>query len=116
LIFPCDSAIVVPRPLDGNGPVALNREPRYRQIYRQLLADRGRLTAGMEKGTMAAAQGRGVYIDTEVFSLAERDRLPFYAEIVRTPGPASRHASARSPGRSRAGCATRTSPRFREIR
>jgi DNA-binding CsgD family transcriptional regulator len=82
-VLPGDSAILVPRPLDASGPVALNRDPSHRRIYRRLLVDAPRLTAGMEKGATAAARGRDAYLDTEVFSLAERNHLPFYAEVVR---------------------------------
>jgi DNA-binding CsgD family transcriptional regulator len=85
---PYDSAILIPQPLDAQGPVAVNRGDHHRVLYQTLRAERARLVAGMEKGSLAI-QRQQFYLDTEVFSSSERRNLPFYAEIVRPQGISS---------------------------
>ena len=89
---PFESAIYLPIPHRPAPPIAINRERKYLELYKHLLANYARITAGQEKGHIAAAR-TGAYRDTEVFTSAERRELPLFAEIIRPQGISSQLVS-----------------------
>jgi DNA-binding CsgD family transcriptional regulator len=86
-----ESGLVTPVPhqidrlvtLDGDGPL-------MRRLYRKIAADPVRLVGGLRSRTEPFE--RGGYIDTELFTLAERNRMPFFSEITRPQGVRSQIA------------------------
>jgi DNA-binding CsgD family transcriptional regulator len=78
-LLPFDSAIFISSRLQ-NAPVTINKEA-HKHLYWRYSLDPNRYRVGMEKG-VAASLRDGAYLDTEVFSLKERERLPLYSEMV----------------------------------
>jgi DNA-binding CsgD family transcriptional regulator len=79
--LPYESAIFIDDAL-RQPPTAVNKE-QFLGLVRNVQIDPGRYRAGLAKAANALVAGRGVYLDTEVFTTGERRNLPFYAEIVR---------------------------------
>jgi DNA-binding CsgD family transcriptional regulator len=84
-IAPCDSALLLPAS-PNDRPVALNREPTKVQYYRR---NQDRYQAELARGRDAGLR-YGAYIDVELYSFDERQRLAFFNEIIRPQRVASR--------------------------
>jgi DNA-binding CsgD family transcriptional regulator len=80
-VVPCDSALYMPMPFGPKGPVAINRETNYRQLYGLLRRDPERMLSGLQRGPSL-----GTYLDHEAYTARERRELPLYAEIIRPQG------------------------------
>jgi DNA-binding CsgD family transcriptional regulator len=83
-LLPIDSAIFL-SPRLREAPSSINKE-EFHKLYWNYARDPERYRRGLEKGRWAAQALGGAYIDTEVFSAAERRELPLYAEMVRPQG------------------------------
>jgi DNA-binding CsgD family transcriptional regulator len=85
---PSDTAVFVS--LTGHGllhsPVHRNKCSADFNLYRLFAANPTRYSAWTERSRAASATHRGAYCDVEVFSSHDRDRSPFYAEIVQPQG------------------------------
>ena len=79
-LLPFDSAIFLGARLD-EAPSSINKE-EFRHLYWNYARNPERYRRGLGRGARAA-QARGAYLDTEVFSADERRNLPLYAEMVR---------------------------------
>ena len=66
----------------------LNKEP-YRPYLRRYQQESSRYDADLLRTKQAAKEGRGAFIDREVYSGAELRELPFFAEITRPQGISS---------------------------
>ena len=78
-----DSAIVVST--GESRPRAHQHKRPYLHLLRQLAADPRRYAPDLEKTRRVAARD-GAFLDTEIFSLRERTRSPFYVDVVRPQG------------------------------
>jgi DNA-binding CsgD family transcriptional regulator len=83
--LPFDSAVFLSYPAESGPPAAINKEAA-REIHGMYAKAPQRYLPSLEKGHIAARRAGGVYLDTEVYTRRERDRLPFWAEIVRPQG------------------------------
>jgi DNA-binding CsgD family transcriptional regulator len=84
-IVPYESAVYLPHPVQSGVPAAVNKE-HARALHGLYAARPAHYARGLHKGKLAAAAGRGAYLDTDVYTARERDRLPFYRDIVRPQG------------------------------
>jgi DNA-binding CsgD family transcriptional regulator len=83
----CDSAILLPTACAPPG--TLNRGPESAAIYQHYRIHEARYRGELARGH-AIAEQQGGYIDSDVYTLAERSRLAFFNEIVRPQGVQSR--------------------------
>jgi DNA-binding CsgD family transcriptional regulator len=81
-VVPFESAILLQHPVEGAPPAAINKE-QARHFHGLYVARPFHYRPSLDKGRQAAATSCGAYLDTEVYSLRERDALPFYSDIVR---------------------------------
>lgn len=63
----------------------LNKEP-YRPFLRRYQAESRRYEPDLVRTRRATGEGRGAFIDREIYSGAEMRELPFFAEIIRPQG------------------------------
>jgi DNA-binding CsgD family transcriptional regulator len=61
-------------------PATVKTDERHVQGY---LAHQRRYLPGLMKGALAAARSGGAILDTAAYTSEERDRLPFFAEVIR---------------------------------
>jgi len=83
---PFESAIILPTRPDVGAPASIGKD---RKFISQFLASRARYQPDLQKGRQAASLGRGVFLDTDVYTQHERSNLPFFAEIIRPQGISS---------------------------
>lgn len=81
--LPFDSALFM-SPRLAVSPATVNKDA-YRHLYWRYARDPAPYRRGMERGDLAAVRD-GAYLDTEVFSVAERERLQLYVDMVRPQG------------------------------
>ncbi len=82
-----DTAAYVPLSHPAGGPASLGRDVEDTARYHGLLLARpAHYAPSLAKGAAAANLNGGVYVDTEVYTPAERDTLPFFADIIRPQG------------------------------
>jgi DNA-binding CsgD family transcriptional regulator len=86
-LVPFDSAIFV-GPRLGDTPSTVNKA-EFRHLYWNYARNPERYRRGLAKGWRAAQTLGGAYIDTDVFSAAERRNLPLYAEMMQPQNIAS---------------------------
>jgi len=73
------------------GPELLLRSP---ESFRKYVVHADELGEGMEKGRTQAALQDGIFIDTEVYTRAQRDKMPFFKEVLRPLGVTSQVVAA----------------------
>ena len=86
-LLPFDSAMFISARI-AEAPASVNKDG-FRQLYWNYARDPGRYKRGLARGVQAAQALGGAYLDTEVFTAAERSNLPLYAEMIRPQGIAS---------------------------
>jgi DNA-binding CsgD family transcriptional regulator len=79
-----DSAIYVELWPQIGSSASINKEP-YAHLLARYRAKPERYQPSLQKGRLVA-RAVGAYVDTDVYSGRERDRLPFFAEIIRPQG------------------------------
>jgi DNA-binding CsgD family transcriptional regulator len=87
-LAPFDSAVFLPRSTIDR-PTTINKTPRHAEIYRHFRVREASYQRDLARAHAAAARD-GAYLDSDVYSLAERDRLPFFGDILRPQGITSR--------------------------
>jgi DNA-binding CsgD family transcriptional regulator len=80
-IVPFDGAVYAPL-THGDRQAALDADPDHSRYYERFMERPGYYSPGIQKG-LAAAAARGSFVDGEVYSSRERDRIPFFAELIR---------------------------------
>jgi DNA-binding CsgD family transcriptional regulator len=81
-----DSAIFLPS--EREAPGTFNKAPEFTRTYRHYRERQQDYRADLVKGERAARDGG--FIDTEVYSFGERQRLSFFCEILRPQSISSR--------------------------
>jgi DNA-binding CsgD family transcriptional regulator len=67
-------------------PPAVVNKPHAARFHRVYLDGRERYVSELRPGREAARAQGGAYVDTEVFSAAQRARLAFYRDVIRPQG------------------------------
>jgi DNA-binding CsgD family transcriptional regulator len=82
-----DSAIFIPHRSRNERPTQVNKE-QFVHLTKDL--HKQRFASDIERGRVLSLSRGGLYLDSEVYSAAERRNLPFFAEIMRPQGITSR--------------------------
>src|SRR5581483_1579704 len=79
-VAPYDSAIYLPRS-NVERPTVLGKPTRYNEIYRRFRVGEAGYFRDLARAQAVAARD-GAYLDSEIYSLAERRSLGFFVEIL----------------------------------
>jgi DNA-binding CsgD family transcriptional regulator len=83
-LLPFDSAMFL-SPRLHEAPSWVNKE-HFHKLYWNYANKPSHYQQGLEKGRKAAQKLGGAFIDTEVFSVDDRQNLPIYADMMRPQG------------------------------
>lgn len=87
-LAPFDSAVFLPRsPVERT--LTVNKSPRHVEVLRRFRVGEAGYLGELERA-QAVALRDGAYLDSEVYSLAERRRFGFFNDIIRPQGISSR--------------------------